>query len=177
MKPTTELLQKLKSAAQEEIMCRESSDTSDAWQDLATPENILLLVEIALPVLEQKTHESIIAEQLEYVRDSLTLNLHQEAIINCAIDRLNELNKRIQDLSRSVLEPQPPTDTYRQIENDGWIQWGGGARPVRYHIGVNVRFRDGEELEIFAGHKLWTHSGEGDDIIAYRVIEDDGREG
>lgn len=36
----------LKQAAQEEIMCRESGDTSDAWQDEASPEAILeLLVE------------------------------------------------------------------------------------------------------------------------------------
>lgn len=35
-------------------MCREASDTSDAWQDLASPENILTLIDIALPVLEQE---------------------------------------------------------------------------------------------------------------------------
>ncbi|MDY0929103.1 hypothetical protein SOM41_22385 [Enterobacter sp. CFBP8995] len=174
MNNITELVHQLKSAAQEEIMCRESSDTSDAWQDLASPENILLLVEIALPVLEQKTHESIIAEQLECVRDSLTLNLHQEAIINCAIDRLNELNKRIQDLSRSVLEPQPTTDTYRQIENDGWIEWRGGYCPVAYLSEVQVKYRDGCEMEDTAGDFSWTHDNEPDDIIAYRVIEVDG---
>lgn len=34
----------LKQAAQEEIMCRESGDTSDAWQDEASPEFILELL-------------------------------------------------------------------------------------------------------------------------------------
>lgn len=34
----------LKVAAQEEIMLRESGDTSDLWQDYATPENVLLLI-------------------------------------------------------------------------------------------------------------------------------------
>lgn len=34
----------LKAAAQEEIMFRESSDTSDKWQDEVTPENVLLLI-------------------------------------------------------------------------------------------------------------------------------------
>ncbi len=53
-KLTAELLQQLKSAAQEEIMSREASDTSDAWQDLASPENILALIEISLPVLEKQ---------------------------------------------------------------------------------------------------------------------------
>ncbi|QKJ12224.1 hypothetical protein HRD68_16695 [Yersinia massiliensis] len=39
------LIAALKEAAQEEIMLRESSDTSDRWQDDATPENVLLLIE------------------------------------------------------------------------------------------------------------------------------------
>jgi len=53
-KPTAELVKKLKSAAHEEIMCRESSDASDDWYDLATPKNILQLIEVALPILEQQ---------------------------------------------------------------------------------------------------------------------------
>ncbi|HHH1886653.1 TPA: DUF551 domain-containing protein [Yersinia enterocolitica] len=39
------LITALKAAAQEEIMLRESGDTSDRWQDDATPENVLRLVE------------------------------------------------------------------------------------------------------------------------------------
>ncbi|MBW5826559.1 hypothetical protein H0I68_16070 [Yersinia kristensenii] len=38
------LITALKAAAQEEIMLRESGDTSDKWQDEATPENVLLLI-------------------------------------------------------------------------------------------------------------------------------------
>ncbi len=38
------LIAALKEAAQEEIMFRESGDTSDKWQDDATPENVLLLI-------------------------------------------------------------------------------------------------------------------------------------
>ncbi|HHA0037635.1 TPA: hypothetical protein ACOEXB_004410 [Yersinia enterocolitica] len=34
----------LKEAAIEEIMLRESGDTSDKWQDEASPENVLLLI-------------------------------------------------------------------------------------------------------------------------------------
>ncbi|AIN16591.1 hypothetical protein ACIOG3_03895 [Yersinia rochesterensis] len=34
----------LKEAAHEEIMLRESGDTSDNWQDEASPENVLLLI-------------------------------------------------------------------------------------------------------------------------------------
>lgn len=38
------LITDLKAAALEEIMLRESGDTSDNWQDDATPENVLLLI-------------------------------------------------------------------------------------------------------------------------------------
>ncbi|HDM8285428.1 TPA: hypothetical protein P0N72_001430 [Yersinia enterocolitica] len=38
------LITALKEAAQEEIMLRDSGDTSDKWQDDATPENMLLLI-------------------------------------------------------------------------------------------------------------------------------------
>jgi len=41
----TELTAKLKAAAQEEIMFREACDTSDLWQDEASPENVLALLE------------------------------------------------------------------------------------------------------------------------------------
>lgn len=40
------LIAALKEAAQEEIMFRESGDTSDKWQDDATPENVLLLIAV-----------------------------------------------------------------------------------------------------------------------------------
>ncbi|EEV5847992.1 ead/Ea22-like family protein [Escherichia coli] len=37
--------QALREAAKEEIMCRQACDTSDNWQDLATPEAVIALVE------------------------------------------------------------------------------------------------------------------------------------
>lgn len=40
-----QLITNLKAVAHEEIMLRESSDTSDKWQDEVTPENVLLLIE------------------------------------------------------------------------------------------------------------------------------------
>lgn len=45
MSNITELTAKLKAAALEEIMCREACDTSDLWQDEASPENVLALTE------------------------------------------------------------------------------------------------------------------------------------
>ncbi len=67
--------------------------------------------------------------------------------------------------------------------DDGWIEWGGGEQPVDDHELVEVRFRNGsvEKVEI-AGCYEWNHgyydlSTTSVDIIAYRVIENDGREG
>lgn len=83
--------------------CREQLDECRALKERGylsiNGECKLQALEIALPVLEQHNHESVIAEQLEAVRDSLTLNPHQNAIINCAIGRLNKL-------TRSPLEQQ-----------------------------------------------------------------------
>lgn len=123
-------------------MCREASDTSDAWQDLASPENILALIEIALTVLEQQEKGEM------------------------DIIRIRELLKNNQ------------TDTYRQIENDGWIEWRGGECPVPNSTVVQVKYRavyDDDEQK--ASLCAWNHDGAYDDIIAYRVIENDGREG
>lgn len=80
MKPTGELLQQLKSAAQEEIMCREASDTSDAWQDLASPENILALIEISLPVLEQQGGWIKCTDRLPDVGDNVIIFDGEEVV-------------------------------------------------------------------------------------------------
>lgn len=74
---------------------------------------------------------------------------------------------------------QPKTDTYRQIENDGWIEWGGGECPVNPGKRVHVKFRNGEidDDGTSPSRMRWSHIGKNYDIIAYRVIENDGREG
>ena len=40
MTDITSIAQRMREAAEEEIMCREASDTSDRWQDEASPENV-----------------------------------------------------------------------------------------------------------------------------------------
>lgn len=56
MTNTNELTAKLKAAAEDEIMCREACDTSDLWQDVASPENVLALTE-ALEAAESRIAE------------------------------------------------------------------------------------------------------------------------
>lgn len=43
MTDITSIAQRMREAAEEEIMCREASDTSDRWQDEASPENVRAL--------------------------------------------------------------------------------------------------------------------------------------
>lgn len=82
-------------------------EVSKTWQLSIEAEYTLQALEIALPILEQQDHEkSIIAGQLEAVRDSLSLTPHQDAIISCAIDRLNVLTFRALELSRSLIKQQ-----------------------------------------------------------------------
>lgn len=71
-----------------------------------------------------------------------------------------------------VLEQQEKGD-------DGWIEWGGGECPAPPESKISVRLR-GAEGEKYHGHQAdwfeWNHYGNALDIIAYRVIENDGRE-
>lgn len=82
----------------------------------------------------------------------------------------NELLSMLDDI-------KPKTDTYRQIENDAWIVWRGGSCPVGRMDFVEVRFSNKTQGSGMAHWWVWNHTGEDDDIIAYRVIENDGREG
>ena len=55
-------------------------------------------------------------------------------------------------------------------KNDGWIEWGGGERPVEEGALVDVRFRDGDDdRNIEAIDLLWNHENWSADIIAYRL--------
>ncbi|WP_312181353.1 hypothetical protein [Pantoea sp. CTOTU46764] len=90
-------------------------------------------------------------------------------------DELKELyRKDFIEMQPNADAPQSPTDTYRQIENDGWIEWKGGKCPEAYSTEIQVKYRDGMGMEDAAGDFSWTHDNEPDDIIAYRVIENDG---
>jgi len=77
--------------------------------------------------------------------------------------------------------PQSQTDTYQQIDNDGWLHWNGemALPPVKSHVLVEVKRRNGGLIQRQAQEFAWRNSPvkSGIDIIAYRVIENDGREG
>lgn len=59
-----------------------------------------------------------------------------------------------------------------QTEDDGWIKWDGGERPVADDATVLVRFREGSAIQprCPAGCYRWEHFGWPDDITAYKVV-------
>lgn len=79
--------------------------------------------------------------------------------------------------SRESLEIALPILEQQEKGNDGWIEWKGGlVAPVTGR--VDVRYRNGkEEIGHKAGDFSWRKELGGVTIIAYRVIENDGREG
>lgn len=54
--------------------------------------------------------------------------------------------------------------------SDGWIEWGGGERPVDGRALIDIQYRDGTYTECEeARHSCWSYANESDDIIAYRL--------
>lgn len=60
---------------------------------------------------------------------------------------------------------------------DGWIEWKGGEKaPVDPMTEVCVRWRSGVEFPPdSAGWMQWDHTGDEDDIIAYKLAGEGGR--
>ncbi|ELC7118644.1 ead/Ea22-like family protein [Salmonella enterica] len=92
------LARTLRQAAEEELMCREASDTSDLWQDEASPENVLALVE-ALEILQQENRISELESDLaaEEERRGNWFRMAEELAgkLDAAEERIRELDKRL----------------------------------------------------------------------------------
>ncbi|EAN4677861.1 hypothetical protein EHN46_02595 [Salmonella enterica] len=93
-----ELARTLRQAAEEELMCREASDTSDLWQDEASPENVLALVE-ALEILQQENRVSELESDLaaEGERRGNWFRMAEElgGKLDAAEEHIRELDKRL----------------------------------------------------------------------------------
>ena len=174
-------------------------------------EKYLAALEIALTVLEQQEskdvfivvrkpgHMPYIKRPVGDITDYLIQIYQHNHSVSCDVVTYRfqgPSGQWVQDGKELLAElevPQPQTDTYRQIENDGWIEWGGGECPVPKGTLVDVRLRDGgikrsayawgqkddvarEFKASYAGWAFWINEGHAGDIIAYRVIEQQERE-
>jgi len=61
-------------------------------------------------------------------------------------------------------------DSFEQGEGE-WIDWGGGEQPLQRMDFCEIRFRNGEQASGMAYCWVWNHSGENDDIIAYKMMD------
>lgn len=141
---------------------------------------ILQALEIALPVLEQQEVLSVPAYYIVYHPNPDPNEYDDKEHSHCgSIHLARRLATEIGGTICPVYfgeQQQPPTNTYRQIENDGWIEWGGGECPVESSVRVDLKLRGGVITNDFPATAAdWRHYEytTNVDIIAYRVIEND----
>ena len=100
----------LRAAAQEEIMCRESGDTSDAWQDEASPEFILELL------AERDADRARIAE-VESQRRLAFMACNRWA------DKFREAEQRVAELEARTLTVNLPKGWhFEECEAEGCVR-------------------------------------------------------
>ncbi|UCQ42997.1 hypothetical protein [Edwardsiella piscicida] len=64
----------------------------------------------------------------------------------------------------------------QKLDTDGWIEWKGGEMPVERGTLVDLMFRSyGKQAYLccIAGNYFWHHDGDGSDIIAYRLHQEE----
>lgn len=98
--------QALREAAQEEIMLRSVSDTSDSWQDEASPEAVLALLDeleskqtFQQAFFRQSLMYDVVAEAYEEAKEQIAKDVEIKARLciesNSLFDRLRAAEKRI----------------------------------------------------------------------------------
>lgn len=110
----------------------------------------------------------------EVARRNIHLLKEIQAAPNIGLSMRSEIFLQALEIALPVLEQQEKEAT-PQIDNDVWIEWGGGKQPVPSSTPVEVRFRNGAtNREDSAGGWNWECTSDDPryyDIIAYRVIE------
>jgi len=76
-----------------------------------------------------------------------------------------------EELYLQALEIALPMLEKQEKGNDGWIEWGGGNEcPVPKSCWVEAKLRNGKKDAGWGWIAEWRHTGNGYDIIAYRII-------
>lgn len=87
-------------------------------------------------------------------------------------DRI-ELRSYLKNWHQTILSREEYLHLYPAPDDDGWIEWGGGERPVDGDELVVCKVRSGREWRdgkaIMAKVLRWRHTGGIADIIAYRL--------
>ena len=124
-----------------------------------------------------------IRDYADAIADSVTEDLPLVARIQAALDGLRELAAAIDEVmalnSQQVVNLQAEVSRLRAEAccvikqlGDGWIEWGGGKRPVPEDAMVEIKYNSGAVFTDFAKHNNWEHVYAWSNIVAYRVIEE-----
>ena len=89
MTDITELAQRLKAAADREMICRDVAETSEIWERTVTPENILALVE-ALEKAQQRITQ-LESRTVKLPKKNIGWDRDEEDCWNNAIDACAEV--------------------------------------------------------------------------------------
>ena len=117
--------------------------------------NILTTLTTPLPYLSTLPHSDEVVEV--YEKRQVELVIYRALLENMPIPTF-----------KLVVAPTTTADS------DGWIEWNGGGCPVDSGAHVEIRTRNGN---INTGYYFrWGHSNLDGDIMAYRIIKEDGNE-
>lgn len=114
--------QALREAAQEEIMLRSAGDTSDAWQDEASPEAVLALLDELEAAQKQATQQGNIAVELF---DEVT------RLQRSADDKAPELREQLEAAEKRIAELEG--NEIREEGNQFLVVRHPGKAPVIKH--------------------------------------------
>ncbi len=153
-----ELTAKLKAAAQDEIMCREACDTSDLWQDVASPENVLALTEALEDYKAAYEEEARDKEVQRSVIDDALCKLlpgcqYMDPPDGGSVTLLAQVRRmvadyreRIADLERRHhIKPCPKCNDTGMADSGGTQPWG---EPIE--IECDCRLQDANTAELVA---------------------------
>lgn len=151
---------------------REPEYQSREWHDYISRRQLALgawnkALEVVLPVRDQQGDDEMSVSYSQFLSDVLTA-----AGLLAHGKKDKGLSERISKFCVSERMARKPATT-PQIDNNGWIEWKGNNLPNMCEF-LDVKHRSGFiDKERLAGWVDW----ENVDIIAYRVIDNDGREG
>lgn len=149
------------------------------WERMMLVSDVSIMIErhleayrIALPVLEQQESQCQKCGGTGMADSGGTQPWGEQILVEC--DCQFELQEMTTDIDPVI------TDKAGMItDSAGWIEWKGGERPVTPGNRVDLKLRGGVITSDYPAEcAQWSHHkyNNNTDIIAYRVIENDGRE-
>lgn len=166
--------------------CRMAIESIKMRQASIREEIYLQALEIALPVLEQQESDGdtfIVMRNPGKVPDikrpvgdlaDYLLQLYQhnpDAVCDVVTYRFSGVSGQWVQDGRELLAMAGVVLEQQERGNDGWIEWGGGKRPVKGDTILETRWSDGDTVINRADNMNWEHHATYCNLIAYRVVE------